>query len=429
MGDVFGPASSTDNALARFDLATGKIIQNSNWILDDNGKMAASIATEEGLSLTTSLGAGAGNNLMLLQSTSASWDRPHLRINKVSTSGGAASIRLDGPGPDIEMVDTDMTSPQGKFEMAVNSDTWELNGRDAADSAFEPSLKGRRYGAATAPGSWGIGTLYDTPNAMLEIVRLSTQAYFNLSTAVGGTSGNVFTIDTNGGLIFNDQGSAVHARFESDTDANLLVTDGTNNVVNVGFAQGDAAAIKKLNVSGEVRFGKASTTTGRLSLGKSTAAGYTIIEPGAPGSDVTVTCQIVSGTMALTSGNASISSSRFIGGSSTPGIAAGAGAGTTPTVSVTGNDAAGLLNITTGTTPTGTNAIIATITFNTTYASAPRVIICPANRAANGLTTAIPLVPAAGQTNGVTTTTFVLESNTVALTGSTAYIWTYQVIQ
>lgn len=34
-GDVVGPASATDNALARFDLATGKLIQNSLAILDD----------------------------------------------------------------------------------------------------------------------------------------------------------------------------------------------------------------------------------------------------------------------------------------------------------------------------------------------------------------------------------------------------------
>lgn len=38
-GDVVGPASSTDNAIARFDGATGKLIQNSVVLLDDNGKL------------------------------------------------------------------------------------------------------------------------------------------------------------------------------------------------------------------------------------------------------------------------------------------------------------------------------------------------------------------------------------------------------
>jgi hypothetical protein len=36
-GDVVGPSSSTDNAIARFDLATGKLIQNSSAILSDAG--------------------------------------------------------------------------------------------------------------------------------------------------------------------------------------------------------------------------------------------------------------------------------------------------------------------------------------------------------------------------------------------------------
>lgn len=38
-GDVVGPASSTDNALVRFDGTTGKIIQNSTATLDDNGNL------------------------------------------------------------------------------------------------------------------------------------------------------------------------------------------------------------------------------------------------------------------------------------------------------------------------------------------------------------------------------------------------------
>ena len=41
VGDVNGPTSSTDNALARFDGATGKIVQNSLATLSDAGVLAA----------------------------------------------------------------------------------------------------------------------------------------------------------------------------------------------------------------------------------------------------------------------------------------------------------------------------------------------------------------------------------------------------
>lgn len=38
-GDVVGPGSATDNAVARFDLTTGKLIQNSLATVDDSGGM------------------------------------------------------------------------------------------------------------------------------------------------------------------------------------------------------------------------------------------------------------------------------------------------------------------------------------------------------------------------------------------------------
>jgi len=76
-GDVQGPASSTDNAIARFDGATGKIIQNSATAIDDVGSVflggavrknwnADSRVAQIGLSGVVNAGVGAetyyGNN-------------------------------------------------------------------------------------------------------------------------------------------------------------------------------------------------------------------------------------------------------------------------------------------------------------------------------------------------------------------------------
>lgn len=38
-GDVRGPGGSTDNAIARFDGATGKLLQDGNAILEDDGRI------------------------------------------------------------------------------------------------------------------------------------------------------------------------------------------------------------------------------------------------------------------------------------------------------------------------------------------------------------------------------------------------------
>ena len=47
-GDVVGPASATDNAVARFDGTTGKLIQNSTVTVDDSGNVAAATVTLTG---------------------------------------------------------------------------------------------------------------------------------------------------------------------------------------------------------------------------------------------------------------------------------------------------------------------------------------------------------------------------------------------
>jgi hypothetical protein len=58
-GDVYGPASATDNAIARFDLTTGKIIQNSVvTIADTTGNMAGVGTLSSGAITSSSLTSG-----------------------------------------------------------------------------------------------------------------------------------------------------------------------------------------------------------------------------------------------------------------------------------------------------------------------------------------------------------------------------------
>lgn len=122
----------------------------------------------------------------------------------------------------------------------------------------------------------------------------------------------------------------------------------------------------------------------------------------------------------------SIQVNHLAGLTSAPTIAAGAGAGTSPTVSIASGstDLAGCVNVTTGTLPTGTNAVVATITFNKSFVtSAPFIVLYPAN----AVTATLSGVSMVFVTS--TTTTFVITSGTTALTGSTAYKWNYHVIQ
>lgn len=114
------------------------------------------------------------------------------------------------------------------------------------------------------------------------------------------------------------------------------------------------------------------------------------------------------------------------GGSSAPTIAAGAGAGTSPTISISGTDLAGYVTVTTGTLPT-LSAIVATVTFNATYgAAAKTALLTPANLATAALS-GIGMVYI--DQAGITATTFDLTAGATALTAATTYKWYYTVIK
>lgn len=77
-GDVQGPASSTDNAIARFDLATGKIIQNSSATIDDSGNLSA----------TTNSATGTGANKMPVGTTAQRPASPQSGMYRMNSTTG-----------------------------------------------------------------------------------------------------------------------------------------------------------------------------------------------------------------------------------------------------------------------------------------------------------------------------------------------------
>jgi hypothetical protein len=69
--------------------------------------------------------------------TNPEYNQPAVRIRQAGKRGGAASIRIDDPNPDIELVEIDQAAPAGKYEIAVQSDKLQINGRNANDTGFE----------------------------------------------------------------------------------------------------------------------------------------------------------------------------------------------------------------------------------------------------------------------------------------------------
>ena len=93
--------------------------------------------------------------VLKVEATNTQYNQPALRIIQKSIAGGAASIRIDDPNPDIEFVETDQVSPAGKYDIAVQSDKLQINGRNAADSSFETIAVFQRRAAG---GNFGLNT-------------------------------------------------------------------------------------------------------------------------------------------------------------------------------------------------------------------------------------------------------------------------------
>ena len=93
------------------------------------------------ISITSNEGKLSSASAVLeVSATNPEYNQPVLRIKQAGEHGGAASIRIDDPNPDIEFVETDLTGPDpgaGKFEIAVQADQLQINGRKAAVSPDE----------------------------------------------------------------------------------------------------------------------------------------------------------------------------------------------------------------------------------------------------------------------------------------------------
>ena len=199
-GDVYGPASATDNAIARFDLTTGKIIQNSVVIIAD----------------TTGDMTGVGT----------------LSSGAITTTGV-------------------LTLPAGTVSAPAITTTGDTNTGiffPAADTiAFtEGGVESMRI---TSAGRLGIGT--NNPTATLEVLGGGSDGFQPF--AVNSTSAELYTTyryssSTLLGYIGNGSGTISGA-------SNLFVMRSQNDLA---FAAGGATERMRIDSSGNVGIGTSS---------------------------------------------------------------------------------------------------------------------------------------------------------------------------
>jgi hypothetical protein len=188
-GDVVGPASSTDNAVVRFDLATGKLVQNSGVTISDAD---------------------------LLTTTS-------LQVNDNSTFGTSNTDTVDFVG----RVASEFTpSTDNTYDLGRVGHEWRdlfIDGTANIDSlvADTADINGGTIDGATIGGASAAAGKFTTLDATGNV----------------GFDGGTFT--------FNDAGADKDFRIEGDTAANLFFSDAS--VDRIGINEGTPLARLDLN--------------------------------------------------------------------------------------------------------------------------------------------------------------------------------------
>jgi len=228
-GDVYGPGSSTDNAVARFDGTTGKLLQNGVVIVGDTGAVTG--VTDFTASGSVTFSGGTANGVAYLNGSKVVTSGSALTFNGTTFTVGAnaqSGYRLQSysaSGNDgISIINgansagdfaalSFVQSGTQKTVMYTNSDTFTLN--SAAGSAIF-QISGTEGMRLTSTGL-GIGTsspaykldvsasansanVIAVTNTDTNTANYSTQAYFRLNVAGNHIGGLKSTARNLGGL-------------------------------------------------------------------------------------------------------------------------------------------------------------------------------------------------------------------------------------
>jgi hypothetical protein len=176
IGDVVGPASSTDNAVARFDGTTGKLIQNSNFVVSDSGEVTS--GTWNGTPIQSATG-GTGQT---------SYSAGQLLIG--NNSGGLTKSTLTAG--------SNVTITNGNGAITIASTGGGLSWQSVQTTGFT-AVSGRGYPCNTTSAAFTV-TLPASPTAG-DLITLVDYA--------GTWDTNNLTVNPNGGKINGSTGNGV----------------------------------------------------------------------------------------------------------------------------------------------------------------------------------------------------------------------------
>jgi hypothetical protein len=260
-GDVYGPASATDNAIARFDGTTGKIIQNSVvTIADSTGNMAGVGTISSGAITSSSLTSGrvlyAGTSGLIQDDADFTFNGTTVTMaNDASISGltvgkgGGAQVTNSSFGSNVLGVNTSGTENSGVGTSALFSNTTGVSNTAVGRTALQNNTTGSNNTAVGRYASAANTTGGSNTSVGTDALQANTTADNN--TAVGYQAG------------YSNTTGALNAIL--GTQALYTNTTGSQNI-----AVGYRAAYANTTGAGSVAIGYtalSSITTGNFSVG------------------------------------------------------------------------------------------------------------------------------------------------------------------
>jgi hypothetical protein len=270
LGDVVGPASATDNAVARFDTTTGKLIQNSTVIIDDTGNASGILSQQfsngsavtlaagkiwyDGSTGSWNAGMGGGNITQQIgeelfvygKASTAITDSPLQIIYQTGTVGASGVITF---APTIIGI-TD-----GTLILGVATENLALNdfGRITSYGVVRGiTTNGTAFGETWADGDeiyynplTGNPTNIKpvAPNVKVSVGTLikagsggsgSIQIEINHGSVLGGTDSNVqLTSVTNGNILTYDGGNGYWKNTDLTAGTGISVSESVNGVLTI----------------------------------------------------------------------------------------------------------------------------------------------------------------------------------------------------
>ena len=299
----------------------------------------------------------------------------------------------------------------------LSSFTGNISANNITAAQFIGNLSGTSQFSANV--YLGNVTVKDNAFAVVSSSDITKKAVLSLSGLSSGTT-YTYTLPAASGTLASLNTSQVFTTSQ-------VFNGGLSSTGTVTFS-GPIQNIGTFAYGGTVGIGTGATTSGNtqtINIGTGGMAGSTTnINVGSSTGTLTVVAGQMNVTSLSASGNGTfqgvVTAYHLSGNNSyTPTIAANAGAGTSPTIAIVGNDIGFKITLTTGTSPSASSAIC-TITFTSAYVTVPYATFSPSNAAA---ATAIASVY-----DTTSTSQFVLNSVS-ALAASTQYIWQVHVSQ